>query len=78
MKGPTKTCFYCLNRAVSCSGSGPDGRITRKDIDSFVPPKAAPVSEAHTFILNLVAKHVSSCVIYVTSSVTVIEVLYEY
>ncbi|XP_054481369.1 dihydrolipoyllysine-residue acetyltransferase component of pyruvate dehydrogenase complex, mitochondrial [Anoplopoma fimbria] len=24
------------------SGSGPDGRITRKDIDSFVPPKAAP------------------------------------
>uniref|UniRef100_A0A671VBQ2 Acetyltransferase component of pyruvate dehydrogenase complex n=1 Tax=Sparus aurata TaxID=8175 RepID=A0A671VBQ2_SPAAU len=28
------------------SGSGPDGRITRKDIDSFVPPKAAPVSEA--------------------------------
>uniref|UniRef100_A0A8C9YBC9 Acetyltransferase component of pyruvate dehydrogenase complex n=1 Tax=Sander lucioperca TaxID=283035 RepID=A0A8C9YBC9_SANLU len=31
------------------SGSGPDGRITRKDIDSFVPPKAAPVSDAHTF-----------------------------
>uniref|UniRef100_A0A8C9YD28 Acetyltransferase component of pyruvate dehydrogenase complex n=1 Tax=Sander lucioperca TaxID=283035 RepID=A0A8C9YD28_SANLU len=26
------------------SGSGPDGRITRKDIDSFVPPKAAPVT----------------------------------
>uniref|UniRef100_A0A672ZJ21 Acetyltransferase component of pyruvate dehydrogenase complex n=1 Tax=Sphaeramia orbicularis TaxID=375764 RepID=A0A672ZJ21_9TELE len=24
------------------SGSGPDGRITRKDIDTFVPPKAAP------------------------------------
>ncbi|XP_069002530.1 dihydrolipoyllysine-residue acetyltransferase component of pyruvate dehydrogenase complex, mitochondrial [Embiotoca jacksoni] len=24
------------------SGSGPDGRITRKDIESFVPPKAAP------------------------------------
>uniref|UniRef100_A0A8P4GPN5 Acetyltransferase component of pyruvate dehydrogenase complex n=1 Tax=Dicentrarchus labrax TaxID=13489 RepID=A0A8P4GPN5_DICLA len=28
------------------SGSGPDGRITRKDIDSFVPPKAAPVTPA--------------------------------
>ncbi|XP_072302263.1 dihydrolipoyllysine-residue acetyltransferase component of pyruvate dehydrogenase complex, mitochondrial [Eucyclogobius newberryi] len=26
------------------SGSGPDGRITRKDIDSFVPPKAAPIA----------------------------------
>uniref|UniRef100_A0A667Z669 Acetyltransferase component of pyruvate dehydrogenase complex n=1 Tax=Myripristis murdjan TaxID=586833 RepID=A0A667Z669_9TELE len=26
------------------SGSGPDGRITRKDIESFVPPKVAPVS----------------------------------
>ncbi|KAM6907739.1 dihydrolipoyllysine-residue acetyltransferase component of pyruvate dehydrogenase complex, mitochondrial [Xenentodon cancila] len=24
------------------SGSGPDGRITRKDIESFVPPRAAP------------------------------------
>ncbi|XP_064231479.1 dihydrolipoyllysine-residue acetyltransferase component of pyruvate dehydrogenase complex, mitochondrial isoform X2 [Aotus nancymaae] len=24
-------------------GTGPDGRITKKDIDSFVPPKAAPV-----------------------------------
>ncbi|TNN76185.1 Dihydrolipoyllysine-residue acetyltransferase component of pyruvate dehydrogenase complex, mitochondrial [Liparis tanakae] len=28
------------------SGSGPDGRITRKDIDGFVPPKAAPVVAA--------------------------------
>ncbi|XP_035864782.1 dihydrolipoyllysine-residue acetyltransferase component of pyruvate dehydrogenase complex, mitochondrial isoform X2 [Sander lucioperca] len=28
------------------SGSGPDGRITRKDIDSFVPPKAAPAIAA--------------------------------
>uniref|UniRef100_A0A3Q3IZL1 Acetyltransferase component of pyruvate dehydrogenase complex n=1 Tax=Monopterus albus TaxID=43700 RepID=A0A3Q3IZL1_MONAL len=28
------------------SGSGPDGRITRKDIESFVPPKAAPVTAA--------------------------------
>lgn len=25
-------------------GSGPDGRITKKDIESFVPPKAVPVS----------------------------------
>ncbi|MBN3319595.1 ODP2 dehydrogenase, partial [Atractosteus spatula] len=27
-------------------GSGPDGRITRKDIESFVPPKAAPAPAA--------------------------------
>ncbi|XP_061606827.1 dihydrolipoyllysine-residue acetyltransferase component of pyruvate dehydrogenase complex, mitochondrial [Phyllopteryx taeniolatus] len=29
-------------------GSGPDGRITRKDIDSFVPAKAAPAAPAPT------------------------------
>lgn len=28
-----------------CAGSGPDGRITKKDIETFVPAKAAPVSE---------------------------------
>ncbi|XP_061595771.1 dihydrolipoyllysine-residue acetyltransferase component of pyruvate dehydrogenase complex, mitochondrial [Cololabis saira] len=28
------------------SGSGPDGRITRKDIDGFVPPRAAPAPTA--------------------------------
>ncbi|XP_029924172.1 dihydrolipoyllysine-residue acetyltransferase component of pyruvate dehydrogenase complex, mitochondrial [Myripristis murdjan] len=28
------------------SGSGPDGRITRKDIESFVPPKVAPAVAA--------------------------------
>lgn len=28
------------------TGSGPDGRVTRKDIESFVPPKAAPVVAA--------------------------------
>lgn len=28
------------------SGSGPDGRITRKDIESFVPPKVAPAAAA--------------------------------
>nr|XP_057943423.1 dihydrolipoyllysine-residue acetyltransferase component of pyruvate dehydrogenase complex, mitochondrial [Doryrhamphus excisus] len=28
------------------SGSGPDGRITRKDIESFVPPKTAPAAPA--------------------------------
>ncbi|XP_032432602.1 dihydrolipoyllysine-residue acetyltransferase component of pyruvate dehydrogenase complex, mitochondrial [Xiphophorus hellerii] len=28
------------------SGSGPDGRITRKDIESFVPPKVAPTAAA--------------------------------
>uniref|UniRef100_A0AAX7SIG2 Dihydrolipoamide acetyltransferase component of pyruvate dehydrogenase complex n=1 Tax=Astatotilapia calliptera TaxID=8154 RepID=A0AAX7SIG2_ASTCA len=28
------------------SGSGPDGRITRKDIENFVPPKAAPAAPA--------------------------------
>uniref|UniRef100_A0A2K5D748 Acetyltransferase component of pyruvate dehydrogenase complex n=1 Tax=Aotus nancymaae TaxID=37293 RepID=A0A2K5D748_AOTNA len=27
-------------------GTGPDGRITKKDIDSFVPPKAAPAPAA--------------------------------
>ncbi|CAL8268102.1 unnamed protein product [Merluccius merluccius] len=26
------------------SGSGPDGRVTRKDIDTFVPPKAVPAA----------------------------------
>lgn len=31
-------------------GSGPDGRITKKDIDGFVPPKAAPVSEVEVLI----------------------------
>ncbi|XP_061558039.1 dihydrolipoyllysine-residue acetyltransferase component of pyruvate dehydrogenase complex, mitochondrial [Phycodurus eques] len=30
------------------TGSGPDGRITRKDIDSFVPAKAAPAAPAPT------------------------------
>lgn len=28
------------------AGSGPDGRITKKDIESFVPPKAAPAVAA--------------------------------
>uniref|UniRef100_A0A1A7Z208 Acetyltransferase component of pyruvate dehydrogenase complex n=1 Tax=Iconisemion striatum TaxID=60296 RepID=A0A1A7Z208_9TELE len=28
------------------SGSGPDGRVTRKDIESFVPPKAEPAAAA--------------------------------
>ncbi|XP_033182235.1 LOW QUALITY PROTEIN: dihydrolipoyllysine-residue acetyltransferase component of pyruvate dehydrogenase complex, mitochondrial [Anabas testudineus] len=28
------------------SGSGPEGRITRKDIENFVPPKAAPAVAA--------------------------------
>ncbi|KAM4546978.1 dihydrolipoyllysine-residue acetyltransferase component of pyruvate dehydrogenase complex, mitochondrial isoform 1-T1 [Fundulus diaphanus] len=28
------------------SGSGPDGRVTRKDIESFVPPKVAPTVAA--------------------------------
>lgn len=26
------------------AGTGPDGRVTKKDIESFVPPKAAPVA----------------------------------
>lgn len=26
------------------SGTGPDGRIIKKDVESFVPSKAAPVS----------------------------------
>uniref|UniRef100_A0A8P4K3A6 Acetyltransferase component of pyruvate dehydrogenase complex n=1 Tax=Dicentrarchus labrax TaxID=13489 RepID=A0A8P4K3A6_DICLA len=44
------------------SGSGPDGRITRKDIDSFVPPKAAPVSEAHTFLFNPVQSYITTLI----------------
>lgn len=40
--------FFFLHEAVFCSGSGPDGRITRKDIENFVPPKAAPVSKVST------------------------------
>lgn len=28
------------------AGTGPDGRVTRKDIDSFVPPKPAPAPAA--------------------------------
>lgn len=32
-------------------GSGPDGRITKKDVESFVPPKAAPVREVFYFLL---------------------------
>lgn len=39
-----------MHRSVFCSGSGPDGRVTRKDIESFVPPKAAPVSESHCLV----------------------------
>ncbi|XP_061818445.2 dihydrolipoyllysine-residue acetyltransferase component of pyruvate dehydrogenase complex, mitochondrial [Nerophis lumbriciformis] len=30
------------------SGSGPDGRITRKDIETFVPPKTAPAAPTPT------------------------------
>uniref|UniRef100_A0A8C7NHP1 Acetyltransferase component of pyruvate dehydrogenase complex n=1 Tax=Oncorhynchus mykiss TaxID=8022 RepID=A0A8C7NHP1_ONCMY len=29
------------------SGSGPDGRVTRKDIETFVPPKAVPAVSHH-------------------------------
>lgn len=31
---------------MSLTGTGPDGRITKKDIDSFVPSKAAPAPAA--------------------------------
>lgn len=37
-----------LSRRLSLwlrAGSGPDGRVTKKDIENFVPAKAAPVSE---------------------------------
>lgn len=40
-----------------CPGSGPDGRVTRKDIESFTPPKAAPVGEADFYIHNLPNSH---------------------
>lgn len=29
---------------VSLPGTGPDGRIIKKDVDSFVPTRTAPVS----------------------------------
>ena len=35
--------------SVSPPGTGPDGRIIKKDIDSFVPTKAAPVSSIWIF-----------------------------
>lgn len=42
--------FVNLNSWIS--GSGPDGRITRKDIESFVPLKAAPVSQTLNVFLS--------------------------
>lgn len=36
---------HLQHRVIVSLGSGSDGRITRKDIDGFVPPKAAPVSQ---------------------------------
>jgi hypothetical protein len=48
------------------SGTGPEGRIIKKDIDSFVPSKAAPVSyfwlfkivtSFHSFIHSLSFSH---------------------
>ncbi|KAI5096600.1 dihydrolipoyllysine-residue acetyltransferase component of pyruvate dehydrogenase complex, mitochondrial, partial [Silurus meridionalis] len=34
------------------TGSGPDGRVTKKDIETFVPAKATPVSEIFFFFLK--------------------------
>lgn len=33
-----------LRFSLTLLGTGPDGRITKKDVESFVPPKVAPVS----------------------------------
>lgn len=33
-----------LRFSLTLLGTGPDGRITKKDVESFVPPKAVPVS----------------------------------
>lgn len=33
-----------LRFSLTILGTGPDGRITKKDVESFVPPKVAPVS----------------------------------
>lgn len=33
-----------LHFSLTLLGTGPDGRITKKDVESFVPPKVAPVS----------------------------------
>lgn len=37
-------CCHMCDIYASLPGTGPDGRIIKKDIDSFVPTKAAPVS----------------------------------
>jgi len=33
-----------LHFSLTLLGTGPDGRITKKDVESFVLPKVAPVS----------------------------------
>lgn len=47
-QGAVKNSLFTLSYFFS-PGSGPDGRITKKDIDGFVPPKAAPVSAVEVF-----------------------------
>lgn len=42
-------CKVVLRCCFIPPGSGPDGRITKKDVESFVPPKAAPVREVFYF-----------------------------
>lgn len=37
-----------LHFALTLLGTGPDGRITKKDVESFVPPEVAPVSRLET------------------------------
>lgn len=49
--GELMVCCHICDIYVS-SGTGPEGRIIKKDIDSFVPSKAAPVS--YIWLLKIV------------------------
>lgn len=49
--GEPMVCCHICDIYVS-SGTGPEGRIIKKDIDSFVPSKAAPVS--YIWLLKIV------------------------
>lgn len=42
------------------SGTGPDGRVTKKDIDSFVPSKVAPVSSTLALLTAVFSRSFST------------------
>ena len=45
-------CCHMCDIYASLPGTGPEGRIIKKDIDSFVPTKAAPVSYIWLFFFG--------------------------